>query len=98
MIALAVAGLGNAGTATTMNPLLTDLIPRARTAEFIGLGSSIWSLVQPLGSLLAGLVVSTATASAGEDAAYRWAFIFAGALILLAAGLLQLVRPARAAV
>jgi maltose/moltooligosaccharide transporter len=96
VIALAVAGLGNAGTATTLNPLLTDLIPRSRTAEFMGLGSSIWSLVQPLGSLLAGIVVGLAANSAGLDAAYRWAFIFAGVLIILAAGLLQWVRPARA--
>ena len=96
VIALAVAGLGNAGTATTLNPLLTDLIPRTRTAEFMGLGSSIWSLVQPLGSLLAGIVVGLAANGSGLDAAYRWAFIFAGVLIVLSAVLLQWVRPAQA--
>ena len=55
-IALAVIGIGNAGTAA-LNPLLTDLIPRKRTAELIGVGSAVWSFVQPLGSVLAGLVV-----------------------------------------
>ena len=91
-LALAVAGLGNAGT-VSLNPLLTDLIPRTRTAEFIGLGSSVWSLVQPAGSVLAGIVVSTAAAAIGLDSAYRWAFLFAGGLILTAAVLLQFVRP-----
>ncbi|MEO6457500.1 MAG: MFS transporter, partial [Chloroflexia bacterium] len=39
-IALGVTGLGNAGTAS-LNALLTELIPRKRTAEFIGLGSAV---------------------------------------------------------
>ncbi len=94
--ALALAGVGNAGVATTLNPLLTDLIPQARVAEFLGLGSSIWSLVQPLGSLLAGRVVDTLTPWIGINDAYRGAFVFAGLLIVLAAVLLRGVRPERA--
>src|SRR5207237_2567608 len=56
-IALAVVGIGNAGTTTQINPLLVDLIPRKRTAELLGLGSSVWSFAQPLGSVFAGLAV-----------------------------------------
>ncbi len=93
-LALAACGLGNAGT-SSLNPLLTDLIPRRRVAEFIGLGSSVWSLVQPVGSLLAGTLVAALTMPIGLSDAYRWAFIFAGTLIVLSALLLQLVRPER---
>jgi MFS family permease len=91
-IALSVIGIGNAGTAP-LNPLLTDLIPRSRTAELIGVGSAIWSFVQPLGSVLAGIVVGLAALAVGGEDAYRWAFIFAGTLILLASISLRWVHP-----
>jgi len=94
-IALAVAGLGNAGTAP-LNPLLMQLIPRKRTAEFIGLGSAIWSFVQPVGSVAAGLVVGVSGLFVSEHDTYRWAFIFAGCMVMLAAFLLQRVRPEQA--
>jgi MFS family permease len=94
-IALAVIGIGNAGTAP-LNPLLTELIPRARTAELIGVGSAVWSFVQPLGSVLAGTVVGLAALAVGGQDAYRGAFIFAGVMILLAALSLRWVHPERA--
>ncbi|MEO5952697.1 MAG: MFS transporter, partial [Chloroflexia bacterium] len=97
-IALAVIGIGNAGTAP-LNPLLTDLIPRTRMAELLGVGSAVWSFVQPLGSVLAGAVVWLAASALGEQEshdAYRWAFIFAGVMILLAALSLRWVHPERA--
>lgn len=97
-IALAVIGIGNAGTAP-LNPLLTDLIPRTRMAELLGVGSAVWSFVQPLGSVLAGLVVWLAAQALGEPEshdAYRWAFIFAGIMILLSAFSLRWVHPERA--
>lgn len=96
-IALAVIGIGNAGTAP-LNPLLTDLIPRKRMAELLGVGSAVWSFVQPLGSVLAGSVVALAAWLLGETEshnAYRWAFIFAGIMILLAAISLRWVHPER---
>jgi MFS family permease len=94
-IALAVIGIGNAGTAP-LNPLLTDLIPRARTAELIGVGSAIWSFVQPLGSVLAGSIVGLAALAVGQHEAYRWAFVFAGVMILLASISLRWVHPEKA--
>ncbi|MDQ6694695.1 MAG: MFS transporter, partial [Chloroflexota bacterium] len=94
-IALGIAGLGNAGT-SSLNPLLTELIPRKRTAEFIGLGSAVWSFVQPVGSVAAGLVVGLSGLFVSPHDTYRWAFIFAGCMVLLAALLLQRVRPERA--
>jgi maltose/moltooligosaccharide transporter len=94
-LALGLIGLANAAMAQ-INPMLTDLVPRKRTAEFVGLGSAVFSLAQPVGSVLAGLVVTLALAMSDESAAYRWAFIFSAAMVLLAAFLLQRVRPERA--
>jgi MFS family permease len=95
MIALGAVGIGNATTAQ-INPLLADIVPRKRTAEFMGLVSAVFSFAQPLGSVAAGAVVSLATIWVGGNDAYRWAFIFAGITLLLSAVLLQTVKPAQA--
>lgn len=92
-IALGVIGIGNAGTSAPLNALLVDLIPRKRTAELLGLGSALWSFAQPLGSVLAGAVVSLSGLFVGEHASYRGAFVFAGVMILLAAIMLRKVKP-----
>ncbi|HMA33919.1 MAG TPA: MFS transporter [Chloroflexia bacterium] len=94
-IILGVIGIGNAAMAQ-VNPMITDLVPRKRTAEFIGLISAVFSFAQPIGSVLAGVVVTIATGMVGGSAAYRWTFIFSGAMVLLAAACLQLVKPERA--
>jgi maltose/moltooligosaccharide transporter len=95
-IALAIAGGANAAMAM-INPMLTDLVPRKRMAEFIGLGSAVFSFAQPLGSVLAGAVVGVAGIFLEESSAYRWSFISAGVMVLIAAILLQTVKPERAA-
>jgi MFS family permease len=94
-IALGVVGLG-AACLSVLNPLLTDLVPRTRTAEFIGLGSALWSFAQPLGSVLAGGLVTLMGAESGHPDAYRWAFVFAGVMGLVAAFCMRWVRPERA--
>jgi maltose/moltooligosaccharide transporter len=96
VIALFVIGIGNAGIGTMLIPLLADLIPHKRAAELIGLSSAITSFAQPVGSFLAGEVVVRATNIVGENDAYRWSFIFAGAMVVLAALFLLRVRPSRA--
>lgn len=93
-IALAIAGGANAAMAQ-INPMLTELVPRKRMAEFIGLGSAVFSFAQPLGSVVAGLVVGIATQYVGGNDAYRWAFITAGLLVLVSAIMLQTVKPER---
>jgi MFS family permease len=91
-----VIGIGNAGLAVNI-ALLTDLVPKARMAEFVGLVSgAIWSFVQPLGSVIAGTIVVQMESVVGRADAYRWSFIFAGSMIVLAAILLQAVHPERA--
>lgn len=94
-IALGIIGIGNAGTSAPLIALLVDLIPRKRTAELLGLGSALWSFAQPLGSVLAGGVVGLSGLAVGQNDSYRWAFIFAGVMIVLAAIVLQTVKPER---
>ena len=67
--------------------------------ELMGVGSAVWSFAQPLGSLLAGGIVWFAASALGEvesHDAYRWAFIFAGTMIVLSALSLRWVHPERA--
>jgi maltose/moltooligosaccharide transporter len=94
-IALAIIGIGNAGTAP-LNALLTDLIPRSRTAELMGVGSAIWSFFQPVGSVMAAIVVTVAISLTNPHDAYRWSFIVGGIFVVLSAILLQRVHPERA--
>ncbi len=95
VIALGIIGIGNAGTSAPLNALLVDLIPRKRTAELLGLGSALWSFAQPLGSVLAGGVVTLTALLVGNNDSFRWAFVFAGVMILLSAVVLQTVNPER---
>ncbi len=81
-----VAGLGNACPTALCLPVLTDLMPRRRGGEFIGLASFAWSVVQPLGSFLAGFLVD-------QTHSDRWAFAFASAGMALAVLALFAVRP-----
>ncbi len=74
---MVLAGLGNACPTVLAVPLLADLLPPKRAGEFLGLGSAIWSVVQPLGSFLAGSLVD----SMGSN---RWAFGFAALFMALA--------------
>jgi MFS family permease len=86
-----LAGLGNACPTALGLPVLTDLMPRKRGGEFIGLASFVWSVVQPLGSFLAGFLVD-------ELHSDRWAFGFAGVGMGLAVLALFAVHPPRAPV
>ena len=93
-VALALIGVGNSAM-SLINPMLVDLVPRKRTAEFVGLGSAVFSFAQPLGSAFAGAIVALAEGFVGSEDAYRWAFIFAALMTALAALLLRSVRPER---
>lgn len=88
--AMVLVGLGNACPTALSISLLADLAPAERMGEFVGLGSCVWSMAQPLGSVCAGLLVSSAV-----PATYRHTFIWAGMLIAGAALVLMTVRPPR---
>lgn len=83
---LVVAGLGNACPTVLSVPILADLAPRRRAGEFIGLGSFVWSVVQPLGAFCAGALVEITHST-------RWAFGFAGVVMALAVLALFAVAP-----
>ena len=89
--AMIVVGLGNACPTALSVPFLSELSPVRRMGEFIGLGSFVWSITQPIGSVCAGLLVNGAVPST-----YRHAFIWAGVLIACAAAAMLTVRPAAA--
>jgi len=89
-----VLGVGNAAMAM-MNPMITDLVPKKRMAEFIGLVSAVFSFAQPVGSVLAGLVVGLGTYYLSEGDGYRWSFIWAGVMLLIGGVLLRRVHPER---
>lgn len=93
--ALGLCGIGSACASYLDAAQMADLVPAARRAELMGLGSGLDALMLPIGSVLAGLSVSLAAPFVGEVDAYRAPFIFGGAAILLAAVLLQRVRPER---
>jgi maltose/moltooligosaccharide transporter len=85
LIAMGFVGLAN-GVWTALNiPLLVDLVPRERAAEMTGLGSGIWSLAQPIGAVVAGIMI-------GNFDSYRAAFVGAAAFVLLSFFLLLTVN------
>lgn len=86
-LALGVIGLANGVWTALGIPLLVDLVPRARAAEMTGLGSAVWSLAQPIGALIAGVLIG-----AGN---YRMSFVGAATFILLSFLLLLTVRAPR---
>lgn len=87
-IALGVIGLANGVWTALGIPLLIDLVPEDRAAEMTGLGSAMWSLAQPIGAFVAGLLVG------GGD--YRLAFVGAAAFILASCVLIATVHAPRA--
>lgn len=89
LVAMAIIGLANGVWTSLAVPLLIDLTPRERAAEITGLGSGVWSLSQPIGAVVAGVLIT------GFDS-YRASFVGAATLVLLSFALLLTVRPARA--
>ena len=85
LAAMFVIGLANGVWTTLAVPLLVDLVPADRAAEMTGLGSAVWSFAQPVGALIAGLLIASADS-------YRIAFVGAAVFIFVSFALLLLVR------
>lgn len=86
LVAMAFVGLAN-GVWTALNvPLLMDLVPRHRAGEVSGLASAVWSFAQPVGALLAGLLIDA-------SGSYRSSFIGAAVFVLVSFALLLTLRP-----
>ncbi len=89
LLAMGVIGLANGVWTSLAVPLLIDLTPPERAAEITGLGSGVWSLSQPVGAVVAGLLITSFDS-------YRASFVGAASLVMLSFVLLLTVRPARA--
>ena len=88
LIVMAFIGLAN-GVWTALNvPLLVDLVIPERAAEMTGLGSGVWSLAQPIGAVIAGILI-------GNFDSYLASFVGAGVLVFVAFLLLLTVRAPR---
>ncbi len=74
LIAMGFIGLANGVWTALAIPLLVDLVPAERAAEMTGLGSAVWSLAQPIGAVIAGILIG-----AGD---YRVSFVGAAVFIL----------------
>ena len=85
LVAMGVIGLANGVWTALAVPLLVDLVPQERAAEMTGLGSSVWSLAQPIGAVFAGLLIASADS-------YRVSFVGAAVFIFLCFVLLLFVR------
>ena len=88
LLAMGVIGLANGVWTALAIPLLVDLVPAERAAEMTGLGSAVWSFSQPIGALVAGLLIASADS-------YRIAFVGAAAFIFASFALLLLVHAPR---
>jgi MFS family permease len=88
LIAMGVIGLANGVWTSLAVPLLIDLTPPERAAEITGLGSGVWSLSQPIGAVIAGVLITSFDS-------YRASFVGAASLVMLSFLLLLTVRPSR---
>jgi Na+/melibiose symporter-like transporter len=62
-------GIANGFWTALAVPLLVDLVPPVRAAEMVGLGSAVWSLAQPIGAVVAGLLIEGAGCREGSGRA-----------------------------
>ncbi len=90
LVAMGFIGLANGVWTALAIPLLVDLVPPERAAEMTGLGSAVWSLAQPIGAVIAGILIGS-----GD---YRISFVGAAVFILASFLMVLTVRAPRAAV
>ncbi len=75
---MVLVGLGNAAPTALHIPLLADFVPRERAGALMGFSNMIWSVAQPIGSFLAGVLVDV-------SGSYRGVFIFAAVCMAISA-------------
>jgi Na+/melibiose symporter-like transporter len=88
LLVMFFVGIANGFWTALAVPLLVDLVPPGRAAEMTGLGSAVWSLAQPIGAVVAGLLID-------GFGTYRVSFIGAAVFVLLSFALLLAVHPER---
>ena len=91
VVALAVAGLAQAVPTALAYPLFTEIVPARRMGELSGLSTMIWSMGQPLGATMLGLM-------ADATGTLRTVLLGGGLLLLVSWLLLRSVRVEERAV
>jgi Na+/melibiose symporter-like transporter len=82
---LALAGVAQAITSVLAYPLFTELVPARRMGELTGLSTMVWSLAQPLGATLLGLL-------ADQTGTLRTVLAGAAVALLVSFVILQFVK------
>jgi Na+/melibiose symporter-like transporter len=89
LVVMFFVGIANGFWTALAIPLLVDLVPPTRAAEVVGLGSAVWSLAQPIGAVVAGVLID----SLGT---YRVSLVGAAVFVLLGFLMMLTVHPERA--
>jgi predicted MFS family arabinose efflux permease len=89
LVVMFFVGIANGFWTALAIPLLVDLVPPTRAAEVVGLGSAVWSLAQPIGAIVAGVLID----SLGT---YRVSLVGAAVFVLLGFLMMLTVHPERA--
>lgn len=90
-VALVIVGVANGAATALAVPFLTELLPKHRMGELIGMGGMMWSISQPLGSTFAGFV-------ADQTGTYRTLFVLTAVYLGLACLITALIHAPRHAV
>jgi len=90
LVVMGVVGVANGFWTALALPLLIDLVPPERAAEMTGIGSAVWSFAQPIGAVVAGLLID-------RFDTYRVSFIGAAVFVLISFALVLTVHAPRAA-
>jgi predicted MFS family arabinose efflux permease len=89
LVVMFFVGIANGFWTALAIPLLVDLVPPTRAAEVVGLGSAVWSLAQPIGAVVAGVLID----SLGT---YRVSLVGAAVFVLIGFVMMLTVHPERA--
>ena len=89
LVVMGIVGLANGFWTALAIPLLIDLVPPERAAEMTGIGSAVWSFAQPIGAVVAGLLID-------RFDTYRVSFIGAAIFVLISFALVLTVQAPRA--
>jgi MFS family permease len=81
---IVLIGIGNAAPTALNLSMLADLVPKKQAGAYMGYANMIWSVAQPLGAFVSGILID-ATQS------YRGVFILAGVCMIAAAVILRRV-------
>jgi MFS family permease len=85
---MVLVGLGNAAPTALHLSLLADMVPRNRAGAFMGYANMVWSVAQPVGAFVAGMLVDITGSSRGV-------FIMAAICMAIAAVVMRKVPNAQ---